>query len=381
VEISESVFHTGDRDFFCGIVRDISEQLQTDQTLRLRDSALSAIGTGVMITAVTGTDHPIIYCNPAFERISGYTSAEVLGRDGRFMQGDDTDQPGLQRIRSALAANREVHAVVRNYRKNGTMFWNKLLTTPFRDTSGKTTHFVCVIEDVTEQIRAEEDLRELSQQMAKIQEREHQRIAGELHDRLGQSLTTLSISLTAERNAWIASGQDNTTKRLNECLYVVEEMGCHIEDLMGEMHPPVLDDYGIVSALRCYAEHFERRTGIIVEVECGEEPERLSYDQESGLFRIVQEALANIVKHAEATSVRIGVENTAVGMRVIIRDDGKGFEMPRIERRRKRRHWGLVIMRERARALGGEFYADSVPGQGTRITVDVRVQPNDDITK
>jgi signal transduction histidine kinase len=134
----------------------------------------------------------------------------------------------------------------------------------------------------------------------------------------------------------------------------------------------MLDDYGLVSALNWFSERFQTLTGLRVEVEGSEELERLGQEMEIGLFRIVQEALTNVARHAEATSVRIGLEPAPGGVTLSIRDDGKGFEQPGSDRRKKQRHWGLAIMRERARAVGGQLFVESEPGKGTCITVKVR---------
>jgi diguanylate cyclase (GGDEF)-like protein/PAS domain S-box-containing protein len=132
---------------------------EAGEALRLRDRALESSCNGIMITSATQLDHPITYVNPAFERITGYSAAEVAGRNGRFLVRDDLQQKGLNEIRSALRDRREGHAVLRNYRKDGSLFWNELHLAPVLDESGQvTTHFVSVINDVSERIRYQEQL-------------------------------------------------------------------------------------------------------------------------------------------------------------------------------------------------------------------------------
>jgi len=129
------------------------------EALRLRDRAVESSSNGIMITSATQLDHPITYVNPAFERITGYSAAEVEGRNGRFLVRDDLQQKGLNEIRSALRDRREGHAILRNYRKDGTLFWNELHLSPVLDEAGKvTTHFVSIINDVSERIRYQEQL-------------------------------------------------------------------------------------------------------------------------------------------------------------------------------------------------------------------------------
>ncbi|MDQ5947369.1 MAG: hypothetical protein QG619_2801 [Pseudomonadota bacterium] len=132
---------------------------QLDDQIRQLSRALDSSSNGVMITSSTQLDHPIVYVNPAFERITGYDAAEVVGQSGRFLVRDDLAQKGLNEIRASLREHREGHTVLRNYRKDGQLFWNELSIAPVRDESGHvTTHFVSIINDVTERIAYEQQL-------------------------------------------------------------------------------------------------------------------------------------------------------------------------------------------------------------------------------
>ncbi len=127
---------------------------------RLLDRAVAASSNGIVITDPKSPDDPIVYVNPAFERISGYPMGEVLGRNCRFLQGEDRDQPALDELRSALREERESRVVLKNYRKDGTPFWNELYVSPVHDEEGKLTNFVGVQNDITERRRIQEILRE-----------------------------------------------------------------------------------------------------------------------------------------------------------------------------------------------------------------------------
>ena len=127
---------------------------------RLLDRAVAASSNGIVITDPNLPDNPIVYVNPAFERISGYGVDEVLGRNCRFLQGEDRDQPVLEELRTALTEERECKVVLRNYRKDGERFWNELYISPVHDEAGRLTNFVGVQNDITERRRIEEILRE-----------------------------------------------------------------------------------------------------------------------------------------------------------------------------------------------------------------------------
>jgi PAS domain S-box-containing protein len=136
------------------------EQPASEEMRRLLDRAVAASSNGILITDPKLPDNPIVYVNPAFERISGYTAEEVRGRNCRFLQGDDRDQPALDGLREALVEERECRVVLRNYRKDGTPFWNELHVSPVHDEEGRLINFVGVQNDVTERRRIEENLRE-----------------------------------------------------------------------------------------------------------------------------------------------------------------------------------------------------------------------------
>jgi PAS domain S-box-containing protein len=150
------------------VISDVTERKQAEEALRVRDRAMAAAANGIVLTDWTRPDNPIIYCNPAFEKISGYTLDETLGRNPRFLQGDDREQEGLEEVRAAIQAGRECHVVVRNYRKDGTLFWNDLTISPVRGENGQVTHFVGIENDITESRRAEAVLLEREQQLGLI---------------------------------------------------------------------------------------------------------------------------------------------------------------------------------------------------------------------
>ena len=158
VTVSLARTPSGQPKYFIAVIEDISTRKHTEESLRLAQRALEASGNGIVITDCRQPDNPIVYVNPAFERITGYSAAEALGRNCRFLHGEDHNQPGTRTLVEAVANTREAKVVVRNYRKDGRLFWNELLVAPVRAEDGTVTHFVGVQNDISEQKQAEENL-------------------------------------------------------------------------------------------------------------------------------------------------------------------------------------------------------------------------------
>jgi PAS domain S-box-containing protein len=143
----------------------------SEEMRRLLGRAVAASSNGIVITDPRVPDNPIVYVNPAFEEISGYTADEVMGRNCRFLQADDREQPALDELREALTEARECRVVLRNYRKDGTPFWNELYVSPVHDEEGRLTNFVGVQNDITQRRRMEEerDLLLVKEQLARAE--------------------------------------------------------------------------------------------------------------------------------------------------------------------------------------------------------------------
>ena len=152
---------------YLATLRDITDRKRAEEMLWLYDRAIAATSIGVTISDATNPEHPIIYCNPAFESMTGYRREEIIGKNCRFLQGSDTDSDALEIIRQALKTNSECQVILKNYRKDGTVFWNALSISPVRDKKGKLTHFIGVQRDITDRKQAEEALQNSEAQSRK----------------------------------------------------------------------------------------------------------------------------------------------------------------------------------------------------------------------
>jgi signal transduction histidine kinase len=232
-----------------------------------------------------------------------------------------------------------------------------------------------LFESVSQQ---SEQLRALTTRLAEAEEIERRQLARELHDQAGQNLTALSLNLRMVHNQIAEAGEltreriEKLCARLEDSLTLVKETTKRIRNVMDYLRPPTLEEYGLVAALRWYGQEFNSRTNIAVTVQ-GEEPDpRLSASTETALFRIAQEALTNVSRHAQATRVEVKLTVSEAIVRVVIADNGIGFEATGPTKRNEHQHWGLLNMTERAQAVGGQCRVESDPGEGTRVIVEVK---------
>jgi len=213
------------------------------------------------------------------------------------------------------------------------------------------------------------ELRALSGQLVSAQESERKRISRELHDELGQALTSTRIDLLAIDEDMEQCGPA-TRQRLTDTITVVEQMLKQVREMALDLRPSLLDDLGLVPTLSWHTRRFAERTGLKVSLDHSGMEVRLPSQVETTLYRTVQEALTNISKHAQATKVGIHIERENSTVRAIMQDDGKGFDPQAVQARHaSERGVGLVGMRERVVGAGGNLIVNSAPGRGTRLSL------------
>jgi two-component system sensor histidine kinase UhpB len=204
-----------------------------------------------------------------------------------------------------------------------------------------------------------------------VQETDRRFLASELHDQIGQNLTALSINLNIIRSQFSEEVDKKIVDRLEDSLKLVEETIERTRNVMAGLRPPVLDDYGLAVALRWYTERFSERTGVATILQERELSPRLPLVVETELFRIVQEVLTNVAKHADARQAIITLERVDGMVQLVISDDGVGFNPAVLWQLKEQPGWGLITIEERAKALGGDVYVKSAHGKGTQVIVQV----------
>ena len=139
--------------------RDITEQKRVEMDLRIKDRAIASSSNGMIITDTLQEENPIVYCNPAFEKITGYGMPEVIGEGCWFLMNNDYEQEGFRAIKEAMKHGQDCKVTVRNYKKDGSLFYNEVRVSPIKNTKGEVTHFVCIFNDITDRLTAEQELR------------------------------------------------------------------------------------------------------------------------------------------------------------------------------------------------------------------------------
>jgi PAS domain S-box-containing protein len=289
---------------------------------------------------------------------------------------EDRQDSGAMMAR-ALMDGRGFTMLERIVRPGGEIRYLRSHADVVRNEQGKPIKIFGACLDVTEQRHSEsalrqaaQDLHALTRKLVRAEEAERRRIAGELHDRVGQSLSALNINLDIVLGQLLEAPAP-VRQRLADSAKLVERTLESIEGVMAELRPPLLDEYGLGAALGWHAEEFSRRTGIVVKIDdlAAEAVKGLRLEAALALFRIAQEALNNVFKHAKAKSVQIAISKAENQIALCVRDDGVGFDAASARRGR----WGMGTMRERAEAAGGNLKVESEPGQGTRVVATVAI--------
>lgn len=214
--------------------------------------------------------------------------------------------------------------------------------------------------------------RKLGARLCEVEESERRRLARELHDQVGPNLIALGLQLKLIDGQIPDEDESQAHERVAESLALLEDTGERIRGVMSDLRPPVLDDYGLVASLKWYASEISRRTDCLVEVTASEADIKLPGNIENALFRIAQEALTNVCKHARASRAGVSVEVDGDVVRMVVADNGVGFDPAAREQAGPGSGWGLLIMAERAEMLGGRCRVQSLPEiSGTRVMAEM----------
>jgi hypothetical protein len=382
LEASISQHTEGSRRFYTVILRDITERVRAEDMLARSEARLRAILDSAMdgIVTVDAAQHIVLF-NAAAETMFGCPREHAIGAPLAWFIPErfrDTHAAHIRQFGEAGTTSRRMGGlrVVTGQRRNGEEFPIDASISQLSEDGHK--FYTVILRDVTERVRAEqallkskEELQLLALAAHQTREQEQSRIARELHDELGQSLTALKMLVASVRET-VAQDDGASAEKLDKMGAVLDRTVAATRRIAADLRPLMLDDLGLIPAIEWLAEDFTQRN----EIPCAlafDDPElKVTGVHATAIFRIVQEALTNVARHAKAGRVELRIAHEHSHVRIRIRDDGVGFatDAPRAPNSR-----GLLGMRERAYLLGGTIGVESSPGRGTIIEVRLPVGP------
>jgi PAS domain S-box-containing protein len=330
----------------------------------LLDSAMDGIIT-------TDAAQTIVLYNQAAERIFGWEPEEVLGQSLEMLlpqryrraHGAHIARFGATGVTSRRMGD---GTVIHGLRRDGEEFPMDASISQLDAPEGKL--FTVILRDVSERVRAQQDLAAFATQAGAIREQEKSRVARELHDELAQSLTALKMDAIWLRDH-LQADPEAAAEKIAAMLAMLDDSVAATRRIAADLRPLVLDDLGLGAAIEWLVQNFSHRTGIACSLDA-EEDLHLDEPYATAVFRMVQESLANVAKHAQAKKVSVAVQRTGDSIRLQVQDDGVGFD-PAAPRRAG--SLGLAGLRERAQLAKGHLAIHSSPGGGTSVEAVIPV--------
>lgn len=358
---------------------DITEQRRHDWAISHAERRLKQLvesSQDLVFRVRLGPPLAVEYVGGAVREITGHSPEEFYSDPMLAVRTVHPDDSPLMPLTVEAVARVPRTATIRWVHPDGRIVWAEHFRTPVYDASGALVAFEGIARDITARVESERRLREselqLRQLAARLQgarEAERAEVARELHDELGQTLTALKLEINRAVVALRGEAlRVPAVDRVQSVVGLVDLGIAIVKRISTRLRPATLDHLGLAEAIRWEALTFKARTGVRCQVRANRQHTRLSGEQQTALFRIVQEALTNVVRHAQASSVQITIREDDHGVEVRIRDNGRGISP---ERAADPASIGLLGMRERAALVGGTFRIGGQRGKGTVVSVHV----------
>jgi PAS domain S-box-containing protein len=359
--------------------QEITERIRGEKTLhetkRLLESTLASLADAVFV--VEPSSRRIIACNPALERLFGYTEKEVVGRNTEFLHVNRNmyEQFGRE-LFQALDTKGIYHTEYKLRRKDGSVFFSENTVTAIVDDAGNRTGVVSFVRDITERKQAEEALKRLEEQrrylstrLLETQETERKFVANELHDSIGSSLAGIKMALELKLKAMQKGEGISEAIDLETIIARAKEVMEETKRIEKNLRPLVLDNLGLIPAIGSLCRDFEQTHPDIAITPNLELDEEVSESLRIAIYRICQEALNNIARHSGAKAASLSLTKRSSNIELVVSDEGHGFDTEKALRIGGMRHGiGLFSMKERCELAGGSFSLLSSIGEGTTVS-------------
>lgn len=407
-------------DFLGVAFENVTDQRRSERALRESEERFRLLIQGVQECGIFQLDPLgiVVSWNAGAARLMGYHAEEIIGKNFSVFYPKEDVQSGKPEHNLAEAVRQgQSEDEGWRIRKDGSRFWTNSVLTALRDSKGNLRGFAKLTRDMTErrereealtrakellelrveqraavltkvndELRVEiaerkhteeqfkvtlEQLRALASRLQSVREEERAAIAREIHDELGQACTAIKMDLalighkTSKRQAQLRA-------KIESSMRLVDDMIVTLRRIASDLRPRALDDLGLAAALEWQGQEFEKRTGIHCRVVLPQEPLNLDSERSTAIFRIFQESLTNVTRHAQATSVEARLEMEQDKLIFTVRDNGKGFDP---QEAKARKSLGLLGMQERAYLLKGEVSIEGIPGSGTTMTLRIPLLP------
>jgi len=352
---------------------DISERKRAEEE---KDKLLKTIETTKEAMNITTSEAIMIYTNDAMDELFGYKKGELIGKHvsvlnaGPSRKAKKTPEHITYEIKKKGVWEGEIH----NKRKDGTEFICLAKIGALTDENGKIINYVSSQHNITDRKRAEEEiknsqsqLRNLTAHLQSVREEERTLIAREMHDVLGQALTAMKMDLSWLDNR-LPKDQRSLLEKTKAMSKLADATLQTVKKISTELRPELLDDLGLPAAIEWQAEEFQTRTGIKCEITVDPEDIILDKDRSTAIFRIFQETLTNVARHAKATKVKVSLKEKAGKIELKVRDNGKGITEEQVSNPKS---FGLIGIKERAYYLGGKVVIKGLQDKGTTLTIRI----------
>jgi PAS domain S-box-containing protein len=364
---------------FLGIHRDVTEQRKVEERLRFQAQLLDSVLESVVATDL---DDRVTFWAKGAETLFGYTADEMLGMSLAPLTFPDDRDPAdaLRRVRGEVTRTGSWTGRMVPCRRKGSSFWADVTFAPVLNTDGSPVGLIAIHRDVTELRRnqelvkvSHERTRNLAARLMAIREQERSSIARELHDELGQALTRLNIDVS-----WLTQQLPARlrTRRVASMGPLVDRTIRTVQQISSQLRPPILDDLGLEAAIEWHVHEFAEWSGCRSDLSLSIGAMPRDRDRDIAIFRILQEALTNVARHARAETVTVRAVRTDDEFVLEIEDDGIGIPQAKLTGQHS---YGLTGMAERAEGLGGELHVTVPPGRGTnvRLRLGLSEQPKE----